>query len=845
MGNPPDYWNVSMPRCFSFASRSTNPRTPRSLRAPSLMQMLLVLAFAALGNAAHAVPLCVNSNATLETALSIASIAPDATTIRFAAGTYQLSGRLVVFSRPTTLLGGYDSNCTVRNPNVDATETVIEMGGANLYLQQDSTSNNLVAIDGLSILDVGRFNIYSGTYDVQGTIQISHTHIRNVPSSTAPSAFYAFGGGSIILDNVLIDKMASGMAIGTCALELKAVDGGGITVSNSTIDVAPNRQLCLVGSAADSAGDATIANSIVWSSVQTSQIRATFMSSVNLLNSVFSALDRNGATGSTVGAVQTDPKWVDPANGNYALQSSSPAVNSGSVVPPGGLSAKDILGHTRWLGSFPDRGAYESAFNNATQYSVVTTADSGAGSLRDAIIQANASPNPATITFNIPGACPRVIALASALPQITSPVIVNATTQPGSSVNSDPDTFDATLCVLVKPASGTLPIGFVVPSSATAASLTLRGLGIGGFGQPVVLLGGANHVIGGNQFGGSVAGQPLPGAGLSAISIGVNAGGSLIVGGSSLADRNVIGGAEFSGINVSSTVSSSIDRCQFVNNLIGMAANGNTALPNFTGINLAGSGCLVDRNRIAGNTSDAVWINNSSNHVIQRNQIGYAVNGNGFLSGAGVRINGSNNTVGAPATSNVSGNFYANTIRNMLQGGVLVEGGSNNAVRTNLIYDNGASNNGMDIDLGAAGPLANDAGDTDDGANHLQNFPIATRLILMPEASHPISDISATVSATLDAAPGTYRIDAYFSPRCDNTTPAGGRPHAQAFIGTAQAVLPAADGTLKINVVVPTISGNPLIGLTATDAAGNTSEIGTCFAMGNALYDEIFRNGFN
>jgi len=824
---------------FLSASRFA-PR--RKMRLPHL---LLALALMVLGNAAQALMLCANSNATLESALSVASIAPDATTIRFATGTYQLSGRLVVFSRPITLLGGYDSSCTVRNPSVDAAQTVIDMAGANLYLQQDSTSNNLVAIDGLSILDVGRFNIYSGTYDVQGSIQISHTHIRNVPSSTEPSSFYAFGGGSITLDNVLIDKMASGMALGTCAFSLKAVDGGGIMVSNSTIDVAPNRQLCLVGSADTSEGAATIANSIVWSSAQTSGIRAYFMSRIDMLNSLFFTLNRDGAGGSTVSAIQSDPKWVNPANGNYALQSSSPAVNSGSVVVPGGLSATDILGNTRWLGSLPDRGAYESVFNDATQYSVITTADSGLGSLRDAITQANASTNPATITFNIPGACPRVIALASALPQITSPIIINGTSQPGSSVNTDADIFDANLCVLVKPASGTLPVGFNVPSSASAASLTLRGLGLGGFSQPVMLLGGANHVIAGNQFGGSVGGQALPGASLSAISIGVNAGGSLIVGGSSLADRNVIGGADFSGINVSSAVSSSVERCQFVNNLIGVAANGNTALPNFTGINLAGSGCLVDRNRIVGNTKDAVWINGSNNHVIQRNRIGYAVNGNGFLSGAGVRINGSNNTVGAPAASGVTGDFYANTIRNMLQGGVVVEAGSNNAVRTNLIYDNGASNNGMDIDLGETGPLANDAGDADDGANHLQNFPIVTKLILMPAASHPATDVSATVSATLDAAPGTYRIDAYFSTRCDNTTPAGGRPHAQAFIGTAQVVLPAAAGSLKINVLLPTISGNPLIGLTATDAAGNTSEIGSCYATGNAQYDKIFQNGFN
>ncbi len=49
----------------------------------------------------------------------------------------------------------------------------------------------------------------------------------------------------------------------------------------------------------------------------------------------------------------------------------------------GGLSSTDILGHTHWLGSLPDRGAYESAFNDATQYSGITAADSGISSLRD------------------------------------------------------------------------------------------------------------------------------------------------------------------------------------------------------------------------------------------------------------------------------------------------------------------------------------------------------------------------------------------------------------------------------------------------------------------------------
>src|SRR5687767_11244452 len=65
---------------------------------------------------------------------------------------------------------------------------------------------------------------------------------------------------------------------------------------------------------------------------------------------------------------------------------------------------------------------------------VTTNADSGAGSLRQAILDSNASAGTVdVITFNIPGAGPHTIVLASALPDITDPVVVDATTQPGYS----------------------------------------------------------------------------------------------------------------------------------------------------------------------------------------------------------------------------------------------------------------------------------------------------------------------------------------------------------------------------------------------------------------------------
>lgn len=66
----------------------------------------------------------------------------------------------------------------------------------------------------------------------------------------------------------------------------------------------------------------------------------------------------------------------------------------------------------------------------AATFAVVNTSDAGAGSLRVAITQANASPS-ATISFAITGGGARTITLMSSLPTIAGNVTVDGTTEPG------------------------------------------------------------------------------------------------------------------------------------------------------------------------------------------------------------------------------------------------------------------------------------------------------------------------------------------------------------------------------------------------------------------------------
>src|SRR5262249_57073507 len=72
-------------------------------------------------------------------------------------------------------------------------------------------------------------------------------------------------------------------------------------------------------------------------------------------------------------------------------------------------------------------------------FTVLNANDSGPGSLRQAILDANSHPNsggPDVIAFNIAGGGTQSIALSSALPNVTDAVVIDATTQPGFSSSS-------------------------------------------------------------------------------------------------------------------------------------------------------------------------------------------------------------------------------------------------------------------------------------------------------------------------------------------------------------------------------------------------------------------------
>jgi len=255
------------------------------------------------------------------------------------------------------------------------------------------------------------------------------------------------------------------------------------------------------------------------------------------------------------------------------------------------------------------------------------------------------------------------------LPTINGRITIDGYSQPTSTKNTSAGAFNAKLCVVLKPASGTLGIAFTVPANSFG-SLTLSDLGIGGFNQPIKIQGGQSSVISGNQFGGNSGAVQLPVASINAVSFGSGASGTVIIGGPSLADRNLIGGAAFAGIDMQVADTSSFTTCTISNNLIGLAADGASPLGNGLGINNTGTRCEIAENRIAGNSITNLWLNGSNLNTVRRNRIGITSNNGGFFSNTvGILVTGSNNIIGA--SGNGTG-IDANTVRFNGGGGVII-----------------------------------------------------------------------------------------------------------------------------------------------------------------------------
>jgi CSLREA domain-containing protein len=260
----------------------------------------------------------------------------------------------------------------------------------------------------------------------------------------------------------------------------------------------------------------------------------------------------------------------------------------------------------------------------AAGFAVTNTNDAGAGSLRQAILDANANPGTDDITFNIPGAGVQTIKPLSPLPALTGTVNLDGYTQPGAAVNSAGTGNNAVLLVeLDGSAAGAGANGLQIDGDTS----TVSGLVINRFGGSGVLVNGrAETTIKGCYIGTNAAGTAA--LGNTAHGVAILNGGATTVGGTAAGDANLISGNGGDGVHIEETSAGlDADANAVQGNLIGLGSGGG-ALPNagngvyvFGDFNLVGGENAGEGNRIANSGSDGVEIFSGASNAVRGNSI--------------------------------------------------------------------------------------------------------------------------------------------------------------------------------------------------------------------------------
>jgi hypothetical protein len=372
----------------------------------------------------------------------------------------------------------------------------------------------------------------------------------------------------------------------------------------------------------------------------------------------------SGAT-NQFGTTRVTADLTSFAPGNYTVQyfaNSTCASNQGQrfLTTVAGVAAGGVVQHDTGQVVLP--GEYltataTDAFGNTSEFSACTqvsggtsivvtnTDDSGAGSLRAAIDAANAAPGAQLISFNIPGvtpASPGVINLASALPAITEPVVIDGESQPG---------HDG--LPLVELRGGGIGTGWV-GLFLNASNITIRGLSITRF---------ADGVFGFQTFSGHVLERNMIGTNRTHTVGSGNGRGIAWRASSSTIRENIISGNN-EGVVVHIGGSSN----QIFDNGIGVREDGVTLLGNTgNGVTLydGANNNTFHSNIIGGNGGWGIDIQHSgslapvSGTIIRNSQIGIDANENDAGNAlGGIKVqNAPNTSVGIPGDGNlISGN---------------------------------------------------------------------------------------------------------------------------------------------------------------------------------------------
>ena len=380
-------------------------------------------------------------------------------------------------------------------------------------------------------------------------------------------------------------------------------------------------------------------------------------------------------------------------------------------------------------------------------FPVTNTNDSGPGSLRQAILDANAAAGADTIEFQIPGTGIHTIMPASQLPSLTETTILDGTTEEGYVAGGPPR-------IEISGVSAGPSLGVRVDG----VNSIVRGLTVNRFASFGIYIHttATGTRVEGNYVGLDAAGTADAGngGGIQVLSTGNT------IGGSTAAARNVVSG------NDGSAISNLGGNTIVQGNYVGTTADGLNALGNLDGISVTTNGNTIggsgsgEGNVLSGSLSPSSagagvsFSGSASNNVVEGNLIGTNKDGTAAVANSRRGIYAGSDT---GANNVIRGNVISgNPIGIHLAGpGVTVQG---NLIGTNRAGASALPNSAFGIE--ASGVGSNSViGGTTPGAGNVISGNGATGIILSSTSNQVYGNSIGTTASGLSLPNGQDGIE--------------------------------------------------------------------------------------
>jgi CSLREA domain-containing protein len=638
--------------------------------------------------------------------------------------------------------------------------------GGTTTISNSTLSSNRSAARGGAIVNNGNFTVTNSTISGNsslfsgGGIENNSGTLSLSNSTIFANSAVTYGGG--IFNGATLTVTNSTLSNNSAAALINSVSGGGgiFNRSGSTLNIA-NTIIANSTSGGDYAGNGTVnlissgngsdptvpANNIVTQA--TSSATSAWAQSVTSAQLNLGPLQNNGGPTQTLALL----------NGSVAIGAGNASISNAS--PVNGVDQRGINRTTS------DIGAYSFGIQVTNTTTTDNTTSPVSGSLRQAIINANATPGNDQISFNLTGSSSYTITLAGALPTILdATATASGTGGTGTTVGTVTINGLGATVLNISGNNGVSSRNFSIFNIASGGNLSISGVTVsgaktnsdGGAFRNQGILSVNNSTISGND-GGAFGGGIFNRSGTVTVSNSIFSGNTVFQGGGGICNTGstgsegtvTISNSTFSGntadsgggiMNRSNGGILNISNSTLSGNI---ANNGGGAIRNYGTLNINNS-TISGNNALQGGGIRSDGTLNISNSTISGNNVTFGGGGgiqissgistitnstisgntsNGSDGGGGVLIQSgtvtiSNSTLSGNSASIGGGlrNRYgtlniANTIiANSTSGGDYV--GGNNATigtNTNNLVEDGSISGAIAADP-LLGPLANNGGPT-------------------------------------------------------------------------------------------------------------------------------------